>query len=266
MNTTAAPLNSLKSNKKMNDDKSPNGAESSAQAAPESNEDTQAEWSERAPLTAAFLRQFDAARNKLTAQLEAGQKNIDDLQKRALDVVEQVQTRAGKVGEKVREEGKEATTKLDGLRKNLGGKLPLKIDLESWLNLPLEAREEVLAVLGIASDKRVAALQASIDTLRDESIVLVEAQTAVLKEIIEQTAKAASRDAAARKPAAAKTAAAETAASGNATTRKAPARKQAATKTAPKSAARKTAAPAKTAPKAAPKTARAKTTTNSRAK
>lgn len=203
----------------------------------------QGDWAERAPLTTAFLRKFDAARNAITDQLEAGQKNIDDLQKKAVDLVSQVQQRAGKVGEKVTEQGKEATTKLDELRKGLGDKFPLRIDLESWLNLPVEARQEVLTVLGIASDKQVKELQLSVDKLREETIVLVEAQTAVLKEIIENNAKAAPKKAPARKPAprratkaAPKTAtkaAPKTAAARKPAAKKTPARKPAAKKTAP---------------------------------
>lgn len=202
-------------------------------------------WAERAPLTTAFLRKFDAARSALNGQLEAGQKNIDELQRKAADLVSQVQERAGKVAEKVSEEGKEAGGKLEGLRKELGNKLPLRIDLESWLNLPLEARQDVLKVLGIASDKQVSELQASVDKLREETIVLVEAQTAVLKEIIEHQHKPATVPA----PTPRKTTARKT------TKAKSSARKASATKSTTAKAATGTAKPAarKRAPKAASK-------------
>ena len=187
------------------------------------------DWAERAPFTAAFLRQFDNARTKINEQLEAGQKNIDDLQKKAIDLVSQVQERAGKVsekvGEKVRTEGKEATTKLEGLRKGLGDRLPLKVDLESWLNLPLEARQDVLSALGLASDKQVKELQETVNKLCEETVVLVEAQTAVLKGIIEtnaKSAKAPARSTTARKKAAPR----KTATAAKSTSRKKPVAKR----------------------------------------
>ena len=202
------------------------------------------DWAERAPLTSAFLRKFDAARNALTEQLEAGQKNIDELQKKAIDLVGQVQQRAGKVGEKVTEQGKEASTRLEALRKNLGGKFPLRIDLESWLNLPLEAREEVLNALGIASDRQVRQLHDTIEKMREETIVLVEAQTAVLKEIIEAngTKATTARKTTTRKPAAAAKTTSKAAATKAATARKTTARKT----TARKTTARKATTKAKT--------------------
>jgi len=180
------------------DDKDVIDAEVVETAAPADDENAETEgrtdpnWAERAPLTAAFIRQFDAARNSLTERLSESKGSLDELQKKAKDLVEQVQSRV----DKVREEGKEATEKLDEMRSNLGGKLPLKIDLESWLKLPEQARQEVLLALGIASDKKIEALNANIEKLREEMTVLTEAQTAVLKEVI---------NAAAKKPAARKT-------------------------------------------------------------
>ncbi|GEM_PF-3316616 len=224
------------------------------------------DWAERAPFTAAFLRQFETARDKLKDQLETSQKNLDDLQKRARDLVDNVQDRVEKVGDRVREEGKEAGEKLDGMRRdigenlgeklsipeklNLGEKLkigdkwPLRIDLESWLKLPVEAREEVLAALGIASEAQVSKLQRSVDMLREETTVLVEAQTSVLREIIVENAKAPARKATTRKAAAKKTTR-KTAA--KTTTRKAPVKKASARKTAAKKPASKATAAKKTA-------------------
>lgn len=171
------------------------------------------DWADRAPFTAAFLRQFDAARTKLTSRIDQGQKGIDELQKKARDLVGQVQAKVDQVGDKVTEEAKGATDKLDDLRTSLGSKWPLRIDLDSWLKMPEQAREEVLHALGIASDKKISRVNANIDKLREELTVLTEAQTSVLKELITgkaswvvapaaaPTKKPAPRKAAAAKPA-----------------------------------------------------------------
>ena len=106
-----------------------------------------------------------------------------------------------KVGDRVREEGKGAVGRIEAFRERFG-KWPLNIDLESWIALPVEAREEVLSALGIASDRQVSELKTSIETLSADLKAAIDAQTAVIKAELKKKAPAA-----ARKPKASKKAA-----------------------------------------------------------
>jgi len=103
-------------------------------------EENKEDWASRAPWTAAVAKQIDAARGLIQDQLKSGTGHLGDLEQKAKDLVETVSTSVDKVGDRVREEGKGAAGRFEAFRERFG-KWPVKIDLESWINLPAEARE-----------------------------------------------------------------------------------------------------------------------------
>ncbi len=158
------------------------------------------DWTSRAPWTAAVTKQIDAARGLIQDQLKTGSGHIGDLEKKAKDLVVTLQTRVDKVGDRVREEGKDAVGKIEGFRERFG-KWPVKMDMESWINLPAEAREEVLSALGIASDRQVADLKIAIEAMNAGLKAALEAQTKTLTKKLATQPKAAPRKPRARKTA-----------------------------------------------------------------
>ena len=161
-------------------------------------EEKKEDWTSRAPWTAAVAKQLDSARALIQEQLKTGPVQFGEVEKKAKDLVEALQSGVDKVGDRVREEGKGAVGRFEAFRERFG-KWPVNIDLESWINLPVEAREEVLSALGIASDRQVGELKVAIDTLGADLKAAIEAQTDAIQAQLNKKARAA-----ARKPKAAK--------------------------------------------------------------
>jgi Ser-tRNA(Ala) deacylase AlaX len=144
----------------------------------------------RSLLGTAVLERAEAARVAVREQFQTrvteAHTRLNVLEKRAQDMVSQVQTSvqatANAARDRVMEEKTEAVQKVEQLVAAVA-----KVDrssLEAWLKQPAEVREDVLTAVGLASQKQVQTLHEEIAALRAEIAGQFEAQTEALGHIV----------------------------------------------------------------------------------
>jgi uncharacterized protein involved in exopolysaccharide biosynthesis len=135
----------------------------------------------------------DAAREKVREQFQARvsqaqarwNEQLGELEKKAQSVVHQVQATAHDVVEKKND----AVQKVEKVAHDVTTKIPsggeLMDQVEHLLKMPVEAREDMLTNLGVASQKQVAQLHEEIAALSAEIKAHFHAQTEVLGQALD---------------------------------------------------------------------------------
>jgi chaperonin cofactor prefoldin len=135
----------------------------------------------------------DAARQKVREQFQARvsqaqtrwTEQLGELEKKAQSVVQQVQATAHEVVEKKND----AVQKVEQVAHDVTTKIPsggaLMGQVEHLMKLPVEAREDMLTNLGVASQKQVAQLHEEIAALAAEIKAHFHVQTEVLGQALE---------------------------------------------------------------------------------
>lgn len=144
----------------------------------------------------AVIQRVEAARAHVREQFHARVAEANDrlggIEKKAQDMVHTaqstVQQTVAVAREKVLEERGEAVQKLEALVGQIGARVGLKADVQAWLKLPADVREDLLIALGVASQKQVATLHEEVAALRAEITAQFVAQTEVLARIVAENA------------------------------------------------------------------------------
>ena len=152
----------------------------------------------RQMLGEAVVQRVEAARAHVREQFHTrvaeAQERMGGIEKKAQDMVHTAQSTMQQTvavaRDKVLEERGEAVQKLEALVGNIGARVGLKADVESWLRLPADVREDLLVALGVASQKQVASLHEDVAALRAEITAQFVAQTEVLARIVAEHAPA----------------------------------------------------------------------------
>ena len=136
-----------------------------------------------------------AVREQFHARVAEAHERLGGMERKAQDIVHTAQSTVHETVAvargKVQEERVEALSKLETLVGNASALMGLKAELESWLKLPAEVREDLLIGLGVASQKQVASVHEDVAALRAEITAQFVAQTEVLSRIVDAPAPVA---------------------------------------------------------------------------